>query len=288
MFLILEAMRPRQWLKNFIIFAGLLFSKRFLDPSSVAVVCTVFAIFCALSGAVYLLNDVVDRDADRRHELKRLRPVASGRLGTGRAMAVSASLAGFSIAAAFYINAGVGVTALLYLSLITAYTLFLKHVVIVDVIVISLGFVLRAFVGGVAIGVEVSPWLLVCTILLALFLALSKRRHELTLLEEEAGDHRPILDEYSVHLLDQMIAVVTSSTLMAYILYTLWPRTQHEVSDKLYFTIPFVLYGIFRYLWLVHQGEGGGSPERDLLSDRPLMIDAFLWAACCAVILWIG
>lgn len=288
MFLILEAMRPRQWIKNFIIFAALLFSRKFLDPGAVVTVSVVFLIFCGLSGAVYLINDVLDREEDRRHILKRLRPVASGRLAPSTAVAAALAVSAVAITGSFLINFNLGVVGVLYLALITTYSFFLKHVVIVDVLAISLGFVLRAMAGGVAIGIEVSPWLLVCTILLALFLSLSKRRHELTLMEEDAKNHRPILEEYSTYLLDQMIAVVTSSTLMAYILYTFSPRTMREVSGKLYLTIPFVLYGIFRYLWLVHQKEKGGSPERDLLSDKPLIIDVLLWAACGGIILWLG
>ncbi len=286
--LILESMRPRQWIKNLIIFAGLLFSKSFFDPTDVLTVCGVFVIFCALSGSVYLINDVSDMEEDRHHELKRLRPIASGRLSRSLALKVAIVLATASLAASFFIGLGVGLTSLSYFVLIMAYSFLLKHVVIVDVLVIALGFVLRAIAGGVAIAVEVSPWLLVCTILLALFLVMSKRRHELVLLEADARHHRPILEEYSTYLLDQMIAVVTSSTLMAYVLYTLSIRTQREVSDKLYFTVPFVLYGILRYLWLVHHKEEGGRPEHSLISDKPLMINTLLWVICVGLILWFG
>ena len=287
MVLILEAMRPRQWMKNLIIFAGLLFSRRFSNVQDVVTVCMAFVIFCALSGSIYLINDIVDIDEDRCHELKRARPIASGRLRPATAALAAASMTIASIIAAFLIGTVLGVVSLAYFLLLLSYSLLLKHVVIVDVLVIAVGFVLRAVAGGVAIGVEVSPWLLICTILLALFLALSKRRHELVLLEGDAPQHRPILEEYSTYLLDQMIAVVTSSTLMAYVLYTLSPRTLHDVSDKLYLTIPFVLYGIFRYLWLVHHKEGGGSPELTLLSDRPLMVDLILWAVSVGLILLI-
>lgn len=285
--LIVEAMRPRQWMKNLIIFAGLLFSRRFSNVQDVVTVCAAFVIFCALSGSIYLINDIVDIDEDRCHELKRARPIASGRLRPATAALAAASMTIASIVAAFLIGTGLGVVSLAYFLLLLSYSFLLKHVVIVDVLVIAVGFVLRAVAGGVAIGVEVSPWLLICTILLALFLALSKRRHELVLLEGNAPQHRPILEEYSTYLLDQMIAVVTSSTLMAYVLYTLSPRTLRDVSDKLYLTIPFVLYGIFRYLWLVHHKEGGGSPELTLLSDKPLMIDVILWAASVGLILLI-
>lgn len=287
MVLILEAMRPRQWMKNLIIFAGLLFSRRFSNVQDVVTVCVAFVIFCALSGSIYLINDIADIDEDRCHELKRARPIASGRLRPATAALAAASMTIASIVAAFLIGTALGVVSLAYFLLLLSYSFLLKHVVIVDVLVIAVGFVLRAVAGGVAIGVEVSPWLLICTILLALFLALSKRRHELVLLEGDAPQHRPILEEYSTYLLDQMIAVVTSSTLMAYVLYTLSPRTLRDVSDKLYLTIPFVLYGIFRYLWLVHHKEGGGSPELTLLSDRPLMVDLILWAVSVGLILLI-
>ncbi|MEI6632473.1 MAG: decaprenyl-phosphate phosphoribosyltransferase [Chlamydiota bacterium] len=283
---LIEAMRPRQWIKNLIIFAGLLFSRRFLDPRDLLTVCAAFIIFCALSGVVYLINDIADVEEDRRHSLKRLRPIASGRLSPRAAAVAAAAVAALSLTAAWRIGPAFGATSLAYLVLLLAYSFLLKHVVIVDVLAIAVGFVLRAVAGGEAIGVEISPWLLICTILLALFLALSKRRHELVLLEGDAPLHRPILEEYSTYLLDQMIAVVTSSTLMAYVLYSLAPRTQREVSGTLYLTIPFVLYGIFRYLWLVHRKDEGGSPEMTLLSDRPLLIDILLWAATVGVLLW--
>jgi 4-hydroxybenzoate polyprenyltransferase len=223
-----------------------------------------------------------------RQWLKKSRPIASGRLSRSLALKVSALLATGSVTASFLIGWRVGIITLAYFLLMLTYSLLLKHVVIVDVLIIAFGFVLRAVAGGVAIGVEVSPWLLICTILLAIFIAMSKRRHELVLLEADARHHRPILEEYSTYLLDQMIAVVTSSTLMAYVLYTLSPRTQQEVSDKLYLTIPFVLYGIFRYLWLVHHKEGGGSPEQTLVSDKPLMINVVLWVICGGLILWLS
>jgi 4-hydroxybenzoate polyprenyltransferase len=283
--LIIEAMRPRQWIKNLLVFAGLLFAKRFFSPLDVMTVCAAFVIFCAISGTIYILNDIADVDEDKCHELKRRRPIASERLRSSTAAAAAVSITIAALVAAFLLGTKFGVVSLAYFLLLFSYSFLLKHVVIVDVLVIAVGFVLRAVAGGVAIGVEISPWLLICTILLALFLALSKRRHELVLLEGEASQHRPILEEYSTYLLDQMIAVVTSSTLMAYVLYTLSPRTMHDVSDKLYLTIPFVLYGIFRYLWLVHHKEGGGSPEITLISDRPLMADVILWVVSVGLIL---
>ncbi len=283
---LIESMRPRQWSKNLIVFAGLIFSRRFLNPRDILAACAAFAVFCALSGAVYLINDVVDAGEDRRHALKRLRPVASGRLSPRAAALSAAAAAALSLTAAFLLGPAFGAASLAYFVLQLAYSFLLKHVVIVDVLAISMGFVLRAVAGGNVIGVEVSPWLIICTILLALFLALSKRRHEIVLLEGAAPLHRPILEEYSTYLLDQMIAVVTSSTLMAYVLYSLAERTQREVGGTLYLTIPFVIYGIFRYLWLVHRREEGGSPELTLFSDKPLLVDIVAWAAAvCALLL---
>lgn len=285
---IIKTMRPRQWTKNLFVFAALVFSRRFLEPGDTLRVLGSFIIFCVLSGAVYIINDIVDREEDRRHELKRTRPIASGRLSCGTAALFAAVLAAASFVAAFSLGHSFGVVAACYFTLMIVYSFFLKHIVIVDVLVIASGFVLRAAAGGCVIHVVISPWLLICTILIALFLVLSKRRHELVLLEDNAANHRRTLLEYSPYLLDQMIAVVTSSTVMAYALYTMWPRTIDEVSPYLYLTIPFVLYGIFRYLYLVHQKEKGGSPERLLLSDMPLMVDIILWIIAVGVILSIS
>jgi len=285
---IIKTMRPRQWTKNLFVFAALVFSRRFLEPGDTLRVLGSFIIFCVLSGAVYIINDIVDREKDRRHELKRTRPIASGRLSCGTAALFAAVLAAAAFVAAFSLGRSFGVVAACYFALMIVYSFFLKHVVIVDVLVIASGFVLRAAAGGCVIHVVISPWLLICTILIALFMVLSKRRHELVLLEDNAAKHRRTLLEYSPYLLDQMIAVVTSSTVMAYALYTMWPRTIEEVSPYLYLTIPFVLYGIFRYLYLVHQKEKGGSPERLLLSDMPLMVDIILWIIAVGVILSIS
>ncbi len=282
---IIKTMRPRQWTKNLIIFAALIFSRRLFDMGDALRVVGGFILFCVLSGTVYMINDVVDREEDKRHELKRFRPIASGRLHHRTASVFAGVLAAASIAVAFSLGSTFGIVAASYFLLMLVYSFFLKHVVILDVLVIAAGFVLRAVAGGCIIRVVISPWLLICTILLALFLALSKRRHELVLLEGEAANHRKILLEYTPYLLDQMIAVVTSSTVMAYALYTMWPRTIREVSPNLYLTIPFVLYGIFRYLYLVHQKEEGGSPERLLLSDKPLMVDIILWIVAVGIVL---
>ena len=285
--LLLTSLRPEQWTKNLIVFAGALFGGRLLDVSAVALAVGTFFIFCALSGAVYLVNDWMDREADRRHPLKRFRPIASGELNAGLALGAAAVLGTGSLVASLMIGPMLAAVAAAYLVLLAAYSATLKHLVIVDALTIAAGFVLRAMAGAIAIAVPISQWLLVCTTLLALFLALSKRRHELTLLADGATDHRRILEEYSPYLLDQMIAVVTASTLIAYAVYATSPETAEKLgTSRLGLTIPFVLYGIFRYLYLVHQKRGGGSPAALLLTDRPLLTCVALWATSVALILY--
>lgn len=281
------SLRPGQWTKNLVVFAGLLFGKQLFEPRAVAVSIAAFGIFCALSGVIYLLNDVADREADRRHPLKSRRPIASGQLSPRAALTAAAVIGVGGLACAWLLGLAFAVVAFAYVALQAAYSSRLKHIVIIDVLTIAIGFVLRAVSGAVAIHVAISHWLLICTVLLALFLALSKRRHELTLLAEGASDHRRILGEYSPYLLDQMIGVVTASTLIAYIFYTISPDTvQNFDTEYLALTIPFPLYGIFRYLYLVHQKEGGGSPAEMLLTDRPLLVCVALWAAAVVLIVY--
>ena len=285
--LLLTSLRPEQWTKNLLVLAGVVFGGRLTEVRAIATALAAFAIFCALSGAVYLFNDVADREADQRHPLKRARPIASGQLSTRAARMAAGILAVAGILAALMIGRELGLVAGAYLVLLLMYSAWLKHRVIVDVLVIAAGFVLRAIGGAVAVDVPIGHWLLVCTTLLALFLALSKRRHELTLLAEGASGHRPSLEDYSPYLLDQMIAVVTASTLIAYTVYATSPDTAARLgTDKLGLSIPFVLYGIFRYLYLVHQKRGGGSPSAMLLTDRPLLFCVALWAASVIVLLY--
>jgi len=280
-------LRPEQWTKNLLVFAGIMFGGRLLDVTAIWSAVAAFAVFCALSSAVYIFNDLADREADRQHPLKSMRPIAAGDLSPTTAALAGVALAGAALAVATIMNPQLGLTAAAYLVLLLLYSAALKHFVIVDVLVISGGFVLRAVAGAVAVNVPISHWLLVCTTLLALFLALSKRRHELTLLGEGAVGHRRILEEYSPYLLDQMIAVVTASTLVAYTLYTTDAETAARLgTTRLGLTIPFVLYGIFRYLYLVHQKRGGGSPSTMLVTDRPLLACVALWAVSVAVILY--
>ena len=236
---------------------------------------------------MYLINDVSDRHADRRHPLKSARPIASGQLAVRTAIAAAAVLGAGGLAAALLIGPTLGAIAGAYLALLVAYSAQLKHLVIIDVLTIAAGFVLRAVAGAAAVDVPIRFWLLVCTSLLALFLAFSKRRHELMLLGDGATEHRPILEEYTPYLLDQMIAVVTASTVIAYTLFAISPETAERLgTSRLPVTIPFVLYGIFRYLYLVHQKRGGGSPAELLLTDRPLLACVALWAGSVVVLMY--
>jgi 4-hydroxybenzoate polyprenyltransferase len=284
---LLLSLRPGQWTKNLLVFAGLLFGQRLGDPRAVARALGAFVIFCALSGAVYLINDVLDRESDRRHPLKRARPIASGALPVATALAAAAILGGGALAASTALGGSFTLVAAAYLGLLVLYSASLKNIVIIDVLTIAIGFVLRAVAGAVAVDVQISRWLFICTILLALFIALAKRRHEIVLLAGAAPGHRAILKEYSPYLLDQMIAVVTASTLISYALYTTSPDTVLKFgTSRLDLTIPFPLYGIFRYLYLVHQREGGGSPADLLLTDRPLLVCVALWAFAVALIIY--
>ena len=281
------SLRPSQWTKNLIVFGALGLSQRLLDVDAVLVSCAAFAIFCVLSGVVYLLNDIADREADRQHPLKRSRRIASGALPAPVAIGWALGLGLGGLAAAFWLRPLFGVVATSYVLLLALYSWQLKHIVILDVLTIAIGFVMRAAAGAVAIAVPISHWLYVLTILLALFLALSKRRHELVLLANGATSHRRILAEYSPYLLDQMIAVVSASTIVAYAFYTVSPETVQKFgTDRLMLTLPFPLYGIFRYLYLVHLKEGGGSPADMLLTDRPLLLCVALWTVVVAIIIY--
>ena len=284
---LLISLRPGQWSKNLFVFAALLFGQRLFDLEAAILAIEAFLVFCALSGAVYLINDVADREGDRRHMYKAKRPIAAGTVSPAMALWAAAVVGSGALAIAFWLAPRFGLVAAAYAGLLIFYSGVLKHVVILDVMTIAAGFVLRAVAGGVIIEVPISAWLLVCTSLLALFLALSKRRHDLVVLADEADDHRPILGEYSPYLLDQMIAVVTASTLIAYSFYAISPDVAARFGTPwLGLTIPFPLYGIFRYLYLVHQKAGGGSPADLLLADRPLLACVSLWALAVMFIIY--
>jgi 4-hydroxybenzoate polyprenyltransferase len=283
---LLASLRPRQWVKNLFVFAGVIFSQQLLTPR-VWPALAAFAIFCGLSGAIYLFNDVADVDKDRLHESKRLRPVASGALPIGPAIGFGVLLLAVCLAAAFRLSPAFGLVALFYGALFMAYSVWLKHLVILDVLTVAAGFVLRAVAGAVAVDVEISGWLLICTILIALFLALGKRRHEYRSLTGDAAAHRPILAEYSEGFLDQMISVVTASTVTTYALYTMSPETVAKFHTRLLpLTLPFVLYGIFRYLYLLYRRDLGGNPSDLLVTDRGLLLDALLWMVTTLVIIY--
>ncbi len=283
---VMVSLRPRQWVKNLLVFAAVIFSQNLFTPL-IWLALAAFVVFCALSGAVYLINDVADVDQDRLHPVKRLRPIASSALSRRAAVALAAVLLAASLGAAFGLSWRFGLVALTYGVLLVAYSIWLKHLVILDVLTVAVGFVLRAVAGAEAVHVEISGWLVICTILIALFLALGKRRHEYLTLKGQAAEHRPILAEYSEGFLDQMIAVVTASTVTAYALYTMSPETVGKFHTRLLpLTLPFVLYGIFRYLYLLYRRELGGSPSDLLLSDRALLLNTLLWMLALVLIIY--
>ena len=285
---ILLSMRPKQWTKNLLVFAALIFSKNLLHGPDVARSVAAFVAFCLLSGAVYVINDLVDREQDRRHPTKKNRPIASGRVGVAPAVASAAAAVFIGLVGGFVLDWRFGVIGLVYFLMQLAYSLKLKQVVVLDVMIVALGFAFRAISGTYVLHVRISPWLFVCTILLALFVALAKRRHELMFLEGGGISHRSVLGKYTEGLLDQMIAVATSATVVAYCLYTIAPETVEKFgTNKLYLTFPFVLYGIYRYLYLVYRKDLGGTPEKVLLSDIPLLADIFIWMASVVAILYI-
>jgi len=285
---LLESLRPQQWIKNGFVFAALIFSRSLTDWHRNTRVALAALLFCLISSAAYLLNDILDAPEDRNHPVKRLRPVASGRLGVGTAASVALLLALVSFTGAWTLDHQFFLILALYAGLNLLYSWYLKHVVLLDVFIVAAGFVFRVIGGGVVIHVEISPWLIVCTTLLALFLALSKRRHELVLLKENAAGHRSILAKYSPYFLDQLIGIVTASTVMSYALYTLSRDVETKFPGKrLELTIPFVLFGIFRYLYLVHRNEEGGSPTRLLFTDPVLLSVVLMWAASVIFIIYL-
>src|SRR3954469_8825453 len=277
----LVALRPRQWLKNLLVFAGLVFAAKLGDAGRCLEALAAFAAYCAISSAAYLVNDLRDREDDRRHPVKRARPIARGELSPRAALVLAAGLAAGTLALA----GALGLVSLAFLlafaGLQAAYSLALKHVVLLDVLVIGALFVIRAAAGAAAVDVRISPWLLLCTALLALFLALAKRRGELVLVGAQHTPGRRVLEGYSLELVDQLVAIVASSTVIAYALYTLTA----EHSRALLATVPFVVFGVFRYLLLMHRDDVGEEPEQVLLSDVPILLAVAGWVATAAAIL---
>ncbi|WP_338833136.1 Decaprenyl-phosphate phosphoribosyltransferase [Moorella humiferrea] len=275
------SLRPKQWTKNAFVFAAILFSRHLLDIPLLVRTIQVFVIFCLLSGGTYIINDLVDRERDRYHPRKKHRPIAAGLLAPLPAAAAAAITLAGSLAWAFALSWQVGLVSLAYALQTVAYSFYFKNMVLVDVFVVALGFVLRVAAGAAAVMVPVSAWLFITVILLALFLALCKRRHELLLLDN-ATDHRGILAEYSMGLLDQLIATVTSATVVVYAIYTFIGAAR----PQLMYTVPLVLFGICRYLYLTYHRQDGGEPESLVLKDKPLAATVLLWVAGCFAILY--
>ena len=283
---ILRSLRPQQWIKNLAIFAALVFSRNFDVPSLVLRTAAAFVAFCFISSSHYIFNDLMDLEEDKLHPVKSKRPLASGRLKKGPAVAAMLVLGAAGLGLAAWLSLPFLFLGLGYIAIQVLYSVRLKHVVILDIFVIAAGFVIRVVAGGLVIRVSISSWLLICTMLLSLFLAMGKRRHELVILEGAAPNHRPILKEYNIVFLDQMISVVTASTLVAYCLYTISDETIAKLGTRsMIWTVPFVLYGIFRYLYLIHLRSEGGSPEHLIIKDKPLLLDIFLWGAASILIL---
>lgn len=285
---LIRSMRPKQWIKNLLIFAALIFSRNLFHLASFLRTLGAFVAFCLASGAVYIINDLVDRESDRRHPVKQRRPIASGRVTTGTAVVWAGVVGVLGIVGSFALDWRFGVLVVGYLVMQLAYSLRLKQLVVLDVMIVAAGFALRAIAGTLVVHVSLSPWLFVCTILLALFVAIAKRRHELLFLEGGGISHRTVLGKYSETLLDQMMAVATSSTVIAYCLYTIAPETVAKFGTSyLILTVPFVLYGIYRYLYLVYQKEMGGAPEKVFLTDLPLIVDIALYIISAVLIVYL-
>ena len=280
-------LRPQQWIKNLFVLTPILFSQNLFTSGATLKVFLAFLLFCLISSSAYLLNDMKDLEQDRLHPVKRQRPLASGALGVRVAFWAMLVLLVLGLAGGLILSDGFAQVLFVYWLLNLLYTLVLKHHVILDVFAIAAGFVLRVIGGATVILVEMSSWLLICTTMLALFLGFSKRRHELTLLKGDATNHRQVLGEYNPHFLDMMIGIVTSITVLSYALYTVSEETIHKFQTKgLLFTLPFVLYGIFRYLYLVYHKGQGGDPGLSLVTDLPTMVNFFLWAITVVFVLY--
>jgi 4-hydroxybenzoate polyprenyltransferase len=283
---VVRSLRPRQWPKNLLVFAGLVFTYNLLNPGMLSRVILAFIAFCLLSSAGYLWNDLRDAPADRLHPIKRRRPIASGLVPPALAASMALVLGAAGLGLSWTLGSAFLMVAATYMLLTVSYSIWLKHLVLIDVFGIAAGFVLRAVGGAVVIGVPVSPWLYVCTVLVSLFLGLGKRRNELELLEAGAAGHRKNLEEYSLELVDQLILIVASVTIMAYSLYTFSAENLPR-DHSMMLTIPLVLYGLFRYLYLVRVRRQGGAPEDLLLTDPGLLATAIAWVAVSVVVLYV-
>jgi 4-hydroxybenzoate polyprenyltransferase len=275
---LIRTMRPQQWTKNVFVYTALIFDGKLFRPDLFWQTTLVALAFCLISSAVYLINDLADIQKDRLHPRKRLRPLPSGELHPRLALVTALGLALVSLGLATWINPLVGGVVLAYLLQNVAYSFYLKHIVLIDVMVLSLGFLLRVVAGVIVVQVShFSPWLYVCVTLLSLFLGFGKRRHEISLLEADAAGHRPSLEQYSLYLLDQIIAIVTTSMLVAYTFYTFDAETALARDGRMLLTVPFVFYFIVRYLYLIHIKKLGGAPDELLFQDRPLLVNTLLF-----------
>ena len=285
---LIRSMRPRQWTKNVFVFAALVFDKQLLIPESFVRTLAGFVLFCLISSSVYIFNDIADIDADREHPQKRRRPIASGKLPLSAAWIAGIGLALVSLVGGYLLSAAFAVVVSAYFLLNIAYSKWLKHVIIIDVLVLAAGFVLRVDAGVRLIHVErFSPWLYVVMTLLALYLGFGKRRAELALLSHDAASHRKVLQGYTIRLLDQYILIVTGMTIIGYALYT-FSAPNVPANHSMMLTIPFVVYAIFRYIYLIEVENSGGEPEEILLTDRPFQVSMLLWAVAVVMVFYLS
>ncbi len=283
----LKLMRVHQWIKNSILFAGLIFGKKLSDPQAVLHSVFAFLTFSLVASCQYVINDYIDRKEDALHPEKKHRPLASGKLDPGFALFLTAIILPLSLVLSYKLSPVFFFLLLFYFFFNLTYSKFLKHIVILDVMSISIGFVLRAISGAVVVGVGFSSWLLLCTFMLSLFWGFSKRRGELIFLEKDAKSHRKILEEYSTNFLDLMMGIVASMTLMSYVMYTLSPSTAANVgTDKLVYTIPVVVYAIFRSLYIIYIKNMGHNPSKAILTDTSVLISGLVWIVMVTVLMY--
>ncbi len=285
---LVQTMRPKQWTKNAVVYAALVFDGKLFIPELFLQTTVIAACFCLLSSSVYILNDLADIEKDRQHPKKMNRPLPKGELNTGFALAAAVVFALLSITVGLWVNSWAGLVLGIYLAQNVAYSFWLKNIVIIDVMVLSLGFLLRVVAGVIVVNVaNFSPWLYVCVTLLALFLALGKRRQELVLLEGDARNHRASLGQYNLTLIDQLIVMVTTSIFIAYTLYTFEAPTALASDGRMLLTVPFVFYFLARYLYLIHVEHRGGAPDELLLEDHPLLVNSALWALTVVLLIYL-
>lgn len=284
---LLQTMRPKQWTKNFFIFAALVFDHKLFQPEAFARTLAGFVLLCALSSLVYLVNDLADMDRDRQHPKKRHRPLASGKLKPNVAIAAVLLLLVVAAPLSFLLHWQFGLMAVIYLASNLLYSFWLKNVVLIDVLIVALGYLLRVSAGAVLVASAISPWLYICMTLLALFIGFGKRRGELLLVGSEPGNTRKVLEEYTLPFLDELINLVATATIVTYSFYTFSAENLPE-NHAMMFTIPFVLYGVFRYLYLIHIKGEGGAPDELVMVDRPLQVTFAMWGLAAVIILYFG